>query len=854
MRAWKLSTVFLCCAIPWSVLAQEGDDSEFVPFEAPVPSPEVAPPAGEQTPPAEIPAPAPEEATPAPEEAAPAPEQPVAPPTEPEPAPPPQPAWVEPAVGDEIEGWKIVSFIGEKRLIFDGRPTEDVCGYLRDVIVERQGEVEPGAASKLKKAVLQVACARYPQGLGPGPRKLELVQAEAAPAKDAWSPVEAGRLTQQPALVTGSDVLPAPSFGSDAQPLEGQVILEIEITRAGATRGVKVIQSGGFSLLDDEATSAAQGFTWKPGELNGAPVDTVIQRTVFFKVGAAAAGAEAASTTTAHAEQAASATAKHEPYLGEPEFYKGELSSLGVVQLVNARSSAGIGFGTAFIDGVFYAAVRPDFNLHIDDFSLGLGTPLRFELFDTNPIRTFQPDTWGKAFDHLGRFRSADWDRALVYPFTDLVRPIKFVSWGRKEDRLYVDVNRVYALTLGHGQLMRRYAPNVDVDESNLFAEVDGYLDYGGFELIAGPVPVPRIVGVLGFVKPLSFFADDMISRSLSLGLSWVSDLNAPTQLVTTKNPLAFNRPEYPIEEGRFIYTNRDSFVGHTVNGIGVDTEIKVLKLDTTDIKVYADYSHLLFPGVPEADIAPFSGGGFALGSLIRLNFGAKSVRDLKEESAEVQAGQAPREARAVHAMRFRVEARTFHPQFLPSYFNALYEHDKYQFGFGDVSQNQRATLPTKIAYLSGRANDPWRLGYFLEASYALVDWLALTAVYEDAWQLGGDIDAPEGRSVILHAETQGLGFFQLFTTYHYRNFRLEDWGKLLQFSTDNEILYMGARLQVLILALNFGLQRDFKVAFLPEDMGSRAIEKGGPVYPHSSVGLQNQWNVFFDIEIGWQF
>ena len=37
-----------------------------------------------------------------------------------------------------------------------------------------------------------------------------------------------------------------------------------------------------------------------------------------------------------------------------------------------------------------------------------------------------------------------------------------------KEDNFYLDLNRNKSKTIGHGQLMRRYSPNVDIDEDNL--------------------------------------------------------------------------------------------------------------------------------------------------------------------------------------------------------------------------------------------------------------------------------------------------------------------------------------------------------------------------------------------------
>ena len=53
--------------------------------------------------------------------------------------------------------------------------------------------------------------------------------------------------------------------------------------------------------------------------------------------------------------------------------------------------------------------------------------------------------------------------------------------------------------------------------------------------MLVGALPIPDQIGVLGFIKPLSFFSDDPQLQSLSLGLSYVSDLNAPPLLETVE-------------------------------------------------------------------------------------------------------------------------------------------------------------------------------------------------------------------------------------------------------------------------------------------------------------------------------
>jgi hypothetical protein len=528
------------------------------------------------------------------------------------------------------------------------------------------------------------------------------------------------------------------------------------------------------------------------------------------------------------------------------------------VQWINKRSSFGLGIGATAIGGVYYAVLRPDVNVHIGPFSLGLGAPLRFQVIDTNEfVLSADPNSIPMAFEastaDFGRFRTEDWDQV-----EDFLRPLRYLSWGRKEDNFYIDINRIHALTIGHGQLMRRYSPTVDIDEDNLFAEMDGYLDFGGFELIAGPFPVPRVIGGLVFVKPLGLFLDDYFSKSLSIGASYLGDLNAPTQLTKVPNP-ADGRAQLPVDDANnFLYPNQGALVGDMVHGWGVDAEIKLVKREFIDLKTYVDYSQLLLPGVPAANVEPFTDLGLTGGMLLRMSFGAQPVRDLEDEEPEVRENPELREMKAIHAMRFRLEGRTFGPQYLPSFFDTLYESDKLQFGFGATPFNQRATLPTKIEYLASQAGEPWRVGVYAEASYQWVDWLGVTLMYEDAVSVAGDL-VPSARNLALHAETgQAIGFLQLFATYHYRHF--EDFSTLFQFGTDNEVFYFGGRLQILpILFINAGIQRAFRTAYSDDDLPDQrrtlpGAATGSQDYRFSSVGMANTWSWNADVELGWQF
>lgn len=535
-------------------------------------------------------------------------------------------------------------------------------------------------------------------------------------------------------------------------------------------------------------------------------------------------------------------------------FMKGELARLGDVQLVNARTSFGVGLGLVAIDGIYYAVARPDVNVKLDRFSFGLGAPLRFQLLDLTNVDIFAGDPTGDATAGLGSFRFADWDQ-----IEDFLRPIRYLTYGKKEDNLYIDVNRIHAITLGHGQLMRRYQPNLDIDEDNLFAEVDAYGDYGGVEFMTGPFPLPRLLGALGFIKPLNIInafspiGDDnsylrQVASSWSIGGSYVADLNSPTSLDTRNNP-ADGRQQLIVDKAnQFLWKNRDAMAGAVVQGVGVDTEVKVLKLENVDVKVYGDYSHLFFPGDtgPDRSFQAFDGGGYTLGGLMRVSFGETPLRRIDDEDEETKAGRKPRAKKAAHAFRVRLEGRTFSPTFLPSYFNTMYEVDRFQFGFN----NDRVGLPTKIKYLADQASDPWRVGYFTEASYAWVDVLGLTAAFEDAYPLGGN-EPVRGKNLALHAESQGLGWLQVFASYHFRNFEPDEINKLFSFNSDQEIMFVGGRLQILpVMFLNVSAQRAFRVGFSQDDVTTANAD--GQRF--TSVGLQNAWVSGFDVELGWQF
>ncbi|MBM4280468.1 MAG: hypothetical protein FJ137_06815 [Deltaproteobacteria bacterium] len=852
-----------------------------------------------------------------------------APPATP-PATPPAPAATSTGEPAEVDGWKIVAVLSERRGP-DGKATPQACGYERDVTAERtrDGKLES------TKATLVVPCEAGAAGPVAGPAQLRLPTAasttsSSVPAK----PVVAATADAAAVKVDGLvELTVGGALNKDA------VVAALQGKRAGLSACQASGTGGRLSLrLDVAADGKVVTVVPADGPYKGTPVGACVSGVLMgATLGRPADGKTATvQLTWAYAPRTATTTAPPPPTTAtnvkpaattapslslppckpgekpkpaaelkpgevscveaaqpanaekskgprpcaegeKPKdaaelasgevpckqmnsergvaFLKGELAHLGDVQLINARSSFGVGLGVSVIDTTLYAVLRPDLNVKLGAFQLGLGAPLRFETFSWGSVDIFG-NPIDDAFGNFGRFRSQDWDQ-----LEDFLRPLRYVAYGKKEDKVYINLNRVNATTIGHGQLVRRYTPNIDIDEDNLFANFDAYGDWGGVELMGGPFPLPRLVGGLAFLKPLGI-AQDFVKLteegtwlhtaldSWSIGFSYVTDLNSPTGLEGRFNPGDQRRQLAVDPANQFVWRNQTTPIGDAVQGMGIDTEVKLLKLPNVDIKAYADASMLLFPGDSSSAAAyqSFSGAGGTIGSLVRISLGEKPVRPIEEEPDEVQLGKKPREKKAAHALRLRLEGRTFSPTFLPSYWNTLYEVDRFQFG----TDANRATLPTKIGFLASKQGGPMRAGYYAELSYAWVDALALTAMFEDAFPLGEDATL-RAKNFALHAETAGLGWLQLFATYHYRNFEAGEFDKLFSLATDNEVLFAGVRLQILpIMFLNFATQRAFRLGFGRDDTPGQTDSATG--YRYTTTGLQNSWNQGFDVELGWQF
>jgi len=442
-----------------------------------------------------------------------------------------------------------------------------------------------------------------------------------------------------------------------------------------------------------------------------------------------------------------------EPRAPAQGFIKGELSVyLGSDRLVVKNTRFGVSLGLDRFDSAYYALIEPMVDLRFLDSKLGIGVgvPLRFEIINFSNDSSGQPILTKR----LGRFRLEDYDSVH-----DFGRLLKYVTYGRKEDNLYISAGQRYASTVGHGAIVRRYSPSIDIDYPRASAQVDAYNNWGGFEIFTNDLLEWNTVSALAFIKPLSFLKEgNLLTQSLSIGVSGAMDWKAPWQLAT--DPVTGLRQLDA--NGRLVASTR------AVKLLGFDAEIKVLKTDNIDLKPYVDYSLLI-----DGD------GGLTVGLLGRFNVGTK----------------------VVHAFRSVTEFRVLGDRYIPSYFDTFYEIERFVAAELPRINPDVANLATKQQ--TTFAGYGQRIGYYLEGSWGIAGAVGVTLAAE------GVSNSP-ATNLVVHIEVPVLSFLQIFGSYYKRGVTE---GKDLISLDKTTVMFAGARLRILpFLFLNGRVYKTFRM------------------------------------------
>ena len=252
--------------------------------------------------------------------------------------------------------------------------------------------------------------------------------------------------------------------------------------------------------------------------------------------------------------------------------------------------------------------IDPGFAYYEWPVKFALHLPLRFEVATTNEQDEIRFESFG--------FRKEDYDEPA-----DFAKFIRFVTYGRKEERLFFSINSLRPATIGHGMVVNAYQPNIGINQSMTGLLFDAYNDYGGFQFQTNDITFQnQVLGGLAFVKPASLFSDHWFAKGFSVGVEYLADLKAPRCIKSREYGDCLRPNSLEIESS---VLNPDTFFNEQglpyvettpVQAIGLSVETKVAKLDrTVDLKLYGTHHTFTNQG---------GGSGSAIGGLARLNFG----------------------------------------------------------------------------------------------------------------------------------------------------------------------------------------------------------------------------------------
>jgi hypothetical protein len=208
--------------------------------------------------------------------------------------------------------------------------------------------------------------------------------------------------------------------------------------------------------------------------------------------------------------------------------------------------------------------------------------------------------------------------------FSDYLRLIRYARWAQKGDPFYIRAGELDNALLGHGFIMEGYQNSSSYDLRKTGLELDLNFEKFGFESVMSDLAHAGIIGVRGYVKPLKYTALEKLPvlNNFEIGATYVTDRadNADVSMDGTKK-----------------------LTSNAMSIYGFDAGLPLLSYRTIKSTLYADYAKIINYGNGAA-----VGIDFRLSGMGLLTINAKYERQFNGD------------------------------QFIASYFDGLYELDRY--------------------------------------------------------------------------------------------------------------------------------------------------------------------------------
>lgn len=193
-------------------------------------------------------------------------------------------------------------------------------------------------------------------------------------------------------------------------------------------------------------------------------------------------------------------------------------------------------------------------------------------------------------------------------------RAIRYLRYGHKRDRFYTRIGTLDAASLGHGILMWYYSNESAYDNRKIGLELDIDFNQFGFETVTSNLGRLEVLGGRLYYRPF-----------LQTGIPIVKNIEFGGTYVTDNDP------------------DSDKDTDDSVNSWALDIGVPIIKSKYFTTLAYYDFANII---------------DYGSGHVMGLEFGFPALSSIFSLSA-------------------KVEKRILGDEFLPNYFNALYEIDR---------------------------------------------------------------------------------------------------------------------------------------------------------------------------------
>jgi hypothetical protein len=281
-------------------------------------------------------------------------------------------------------------------------------------------------------------------------------------------------------------------------------------------------------------------------------------------------------------------------------------------------------------------------------------------------------------FNTQGKLRMGDFSK-----FEDYLRIVRYIRWAQKGDPFYIRVGQLDYSFLGHGSIIYNYRNSASYDMRRTGIELDLNFEKFGFESMYSDLTGRELLGMRGYAKPLKFttLAKIPVISNFEVGVTYARDLN---------------------QYADFSHDGTFAHIDSSKSGLaiyGFDFGLPILSYSFIKSTLYYDF----------AQIANYGHGSTAGINISFSGMGLLSIRG-------------------------KYEYRMNGANYIPAFFNALYEHDRFNF----LTRLSKSDTLWQVA-----ANN----GYYGELIISVLNTFNIVAGYQAPVNINN-----QG---ILHAELQ---------------------------------------------------------------------------------------------------